>query len=140
MTRKAVVLDILTIHVSSGHHAKPKSCVEPAVRINQHIKCSLCSECTLYCPDFIEDTCSVKTKLPYVCNGCNQLSKCTLLKRIYDPADAHEMAHHAISESRTGILSNEDDIARINRIISPLVKNGQPLHQILSGTLICLVK
>ena len=35
-----------------------------------------------------------------------------------------------ISEARTGILSNEDDIARINRIISPLVKNGQSLHQI----------
>lgn len=93
-------------------------------------KCSLCPECTLHCPDFIEDVCSVKNKPPYVCNGCGQLSKCTLLKRIYDPADAHEKAHHVISEARTGILSNEDDIARINRIISPLVKNGQSLHQI----------
>ena len=27
-------------------------------------------------------------------------------------------------------MSNEDDIARINGIISPLVKNGQSLHQI----------
>ena len=27
-------------------------------------------------------------------------------------------------------MSNEDDIARINRIISPLVQNGQSLHQI----------
>ena len=93
-------------------------------------KCSLCSECALHCPDFAEDICSIKTKPPYVCNGCRQLPKCTLLKRIYDPADAHEMAHHAISEARTGILSNEDDIARINRIISPLVRNGQSLHQI----------
>ena len=93
-------------------------------------KCSLCSECTLHCPDFIEDVCSVKNKPPYVCNGCIRLPKCTLLKRIYDPADAHERAHHAISEARTGILSNEDDIARVNRIISPLVKNGQSLHQI----------
>ena len=90
----------------------------------------MCSECTLHCPDFIEDVCSVKNKPPYVCNGCGQLPKCTLLKRFYDPADAHERAHHAISETRTGILSNEDDIARINRIISPLVKNGQSLHQI----------
>ena len=93
-------------------------------------KCSLCSECTLHCPDFIEDVCSVKNKPPYVCNGCGQLPKCTLLKRIYDPADAHERAHQVISEARTGILSNEDDIARINRIISPLVKNGQSIHQI----------
>ena len=93
-------------------------------------KCSLCSECTLHCSDFVEDVCSVKNKPPYVCNGCSQLPKCTLLKRIYDPADAHERAHHAVSEARTGIMSNEDDIARINRIISPLVKNGQSLHQI----------
>ena len=101
------------------------SCTHPSA-----YKCSLCPECTLHCPDFIEDVCSVKNKPPYVCNGCSQLPKCTLLKRIYDPADAHERAHHAISEARTGILSNEGDIARINRIISPLVKNGQSLHQI----------
>lgn len=83
-------------------------------------KCSLCSECTLHCSDFVEDVCSVKNKPPYVCNGCSQLPKCTLLKRIYDLADEHERAHHAVSEARTGIMSNEDDIARINRIISPL--------------------
>ena len=93
-------------------------------------KCSICSECTVHCQDFVEDICSVKTKPPYVCNGCSNLPKCTLLKRIYDPADAHEMAHKTISESRTGILSNEDDIARINGIISPLVRNGQSLHQV----------
>ncbi len=63
-------------------------------------KCSLCSECSLHCPDFEQEVCSVKNKPPYVCNGCRNLPKCTLLKRIYDPADAHEMAHHAISESR----------------------------------------
>lgn len=87
-------------------------------------KCGLCSECTLHCSDFVEDVCSVKNKPPYVCNGCSQLPKCTLLKRIYDPADAHESAHHAVSEARTGIMSNEDDIVRINGIISPLVKTG----------------
>ena len=93
-------------------------------------KCSLCAECSIHCPDFEEEICSVKNKPPYVCNGCGNLPQCTLLKRIYDPADAHEMAHRAISESRTGILSNEDDIARINGIITPLVRNGQSLHQI----------
>ena len=102
-----------------------KACTHPSA-----YKCSLCSECTLHCKDFEEDICSVKTKPPYVCNGCSELPKCTLLKRIYDPADAHERAHLVISEARTGIMSNEDDIRRINRIISPLVKNGQSLHQI----------
>ncbi len=130
MTRKAVVLDIRIILVNSVLHAKQKGFAEQAVHTNLLTKCSLCSECTLHCSDFVEDVCSVKNKPPYVCNGCSQLSKCTLLKRIYDPADAHERAHHAVSEARTGIMSNEDDIARINGIISPLVKNGQSLHQI----------
>ena len=93
-------------------------------------KCSLCAECYVHCPDFQEDICSIKTKPPYVCNGCSTLDKCTLMKRLYEPADAHEKAHQVISESRTGILSNEDDIARINGIVSPLVRNGQSLHQI----------
>ena len=102
-----------------------KACTHPSA-----YKCSLCSECTLHCKDFEEEICSVKTKPPYVCNGCSELPKCTLLKCIYDPADAHERAHLVISEARTGIMSNEDDIKRINRIISPLVKNGQSLNQI----------
>ena len=71
-------------------------------------KFSLCSECTLHCPDFAEDVCAVKNNPPYVCNSCWKLPKCILLNRIYDPADAHERAHHTISESRTGILSNEE--------------------------------
>lgn len=93
-------------------------------------KCSLCAECYVHCPDFQKDICSIKTKPPYVCNGCSTLDKCTWMKRLYETADAYEKAHQVISESRTGILSNEDEIARINGIVSPLVHNGQSLHQI----------
>ena len=53
------------------------------------------------------------------------------------------MAHKSISESRTGILSDEDGIARINGIITLLVKNGQSLHQIYIdhvGELMCSEK
>lgn len=113
-----------------------KTCKRKKICGNSHCthesayKCSLCSDCSLNCPDFEEDVCSVKTKPPYVCNGCADRLNCTLLKRIYDPEDAHIAAASAISEARTGILTSEDDIARINRIITPLVRNGQSLHQI----------
>ncbi len=93
-------------------------------------KCSVCSECNAHCSDFEEEMCTIRKKAPYVCNGCNSLPKCTLLKRFYDPSDAHERAHKVISESRMGIMSNEDDIARINTIISPLIQNGQSIHQV----------
>ena len=93
-------------------------------------KCSLCAECYRHCKDFAEDVCTVKNKPPYVCNGCGEMSNCTLLKKLYDPADAHIRAEKSISEARTGILTDEATIARINAIITPLVKNGQSLHQI----------
>ena len=98
MTRKADVPDILIILVNSAFHAKQKNCAERAVRINPHTNAVYAPECTLHCPDFIEDVCSVKNKPPYVCNGCGQLPKCTLLKRIYDPADAHERASSVQSQ------------------------------------------
>ena len=86
-------------------------------------KCSLCSECTLHCSDFVEDVCSVKNKPPYVCNGCSQLPKCTLLKRIYDPADAHERTHQCCLGSPEPVsCQTEDNIAKLTKYISPLVK------------------
>ena len=51
------------------------------------------------------------------------------LKHWYDPVDAHIAAQDAIMQARTGILSNEADIQRINKIITPLIKNGQSVHQ-----------
>lgn len=118
------MLESILLYIKQGLNAHLRA-FSPIIIIEDHIYRLLFKH-----SDFAEDICSVKTKPPYVCNGCSQLPKCILLKRIYDPADAHEMAHQSISESRTGILSNEDDIARINGIISPLVKNGQSLHQI----------
>ena len=41
------------------------------------------------------------------------------------------MVNHAISEARAGMLSNEDDIARIDRIVSPQVRNRQFFRQII---------
>ena len=41
-----------------------------------------------------------------------------------------EQLYKAIQRHRDTIANLEDDIARINGIISPLVKNGQSLHQI----------
>ena len=93
-------------------------------------KCSLCSHCNEKCPDYLEEVCVVKTKPPYVCNGCSLLEKCTLLKHWYDPVDAHLAAQETIMQSRTGILSSEADIQRINKIITPLIRNGQSIHQV----------
>lgn len=77
-------------------------------------KCSLCGKCTALCPDYRQEICQIKTKPPYVCNGCQDLDKCTPLKRWYDPGDAQFLAEKNISESRSGIMTNEKDLRRLN--------------------------
>ncbi len=102
-----------------------KECTRPSA-----VYCKLCQKCNDSCPDFIEEICTARFRVPYVCNGCEQISKCTLLKNIYDAEHAHVKAHETISESRSGLCICEEEIARLNSIISPLVQQGQSIHQI----------
>lgn len=92
--------------------------------------CKLCPQCNSNCEDFIREICTARFRPPYVCNGCETIGKCTLLKTIYDAEHAHVKAHNVISESRSGLCVSEDEIARLNAIISPLVKQGQSINQI----------
>lgn len=94
------------------------------------IYCKLCTSCNSNCPVFIEEVCTARFRVPYVCNGCETIGKCTLLKNIYDAEHAHIKAHESISQSRSGLCVSEDEIARLNKIISPLVQKGQSVNQI----------
>lgn len=95
--------------------------------------CKLCNYCNDFCPDFEEEVCSCRFKPPYVCNGCTQLHKCTLKKSVYDAEDAHLTFSENISEARSGILSSETELTRLNSLISPLIKKGQSVHQIYAS-------
>ncbi|MCV6599668.1 MAG: IS30 family transposase [Alphaproteobacteria bacterium] len=92
--------------------------------------CSRCKLCNLDCSFFIEDVCISKFKTPYVCNGCVDYFKCSLAKPYYCASDAHKIFTENVSESRSGLLTNEAEIKRINDIISPLIKKGQSVHQV----------
>jgi transposase, IS30 family len=94
------------------------------------IYCKLCSSCNANCAYFVEEICTTRFRVPYICNSCDTLGKCTLLKNIYDAEHAHIKAHESISESRSGLCVSEEEVARLNAIISPLVQNGQSVHQI----------
>ena len=83
-----------------------------------------------HCPDFVEEVCAVRFHVPYVCNACPTIDKCSLLKTFYDAEKAHLKSHQVISESRSGLSTSEEEIARLNRIISPLVKQGHSVHEI----------
>ncbi|GKU32081.1 IS30 family transposase [Clostridium folliculivorans] len=104
---------------------KKEDCPHPSAQY-----CKLCRNCNDKCLDFEEEISSSQFKPPYVCNACGQLTKCTLRKTMYYAEDAQSTFKETISESRSGILSSEAELARLNTLISPLTKQGQSIHQI----------
>lgn len=92
--------------------------------------CKLCSKCDFTCNEYLEELCTARLKPPYVCNGCESVGKCTLMKNIYEAEHAHIRSHEKISNSRSGLCVSEEEIKRLNSIISPLVQQGQSINQI----------
>ena len=92
--------------------------------------CHFCTHCAEVCKDYRHEACHLLSKPPYVCNGCKHYKNCTLEKSVYK-ADAADKAYSTLlHESRSGIAVGEDDIARLNSVVSPLIKNGQSVYHI----------
>ena len=92
--------------------------------------CRNCKKCKEFCCDYRKETCSILGKPPYVCNGCEKRIKCTLEKSLYKAVTAEEEASLLLRESRSGISLDEDEIQRIDDIVTPLVLQGQSIHHI----------
>jgi hypothetical protein len=67
---------------------------------------------------------------PYVCNGCENRLKCTLEKSLCKAAAAEGEAKLLLRESRSGISLDEDEIQRIDGIVTLLALQGQSIHHI----------
>lgn len=105
-------------------------CDSPSCR-NRY--CRFCSRCSEVCSDYKEYICPLPSKPPYVCNGCNNLIKCTLQKSFYSAATAQKEYETLLFESRSGISTTEEEVLRLDRIISPLIQRGQSIHHICSN-------
>ena len=103
-----------------------KDCTLP----QSHNRCSLCRFCNGHCPDFEKEECPLLERPPYVCNSCKKRASCTLEKRIYKATNAQEEYTDTLKSSRTGITLAEDEVGRLDKIISPLVLKGQSIHHI----------
>lgn len=95
--------------------------------------CRSCSKCSNFCSNYKEYLCPLLLKPPYVCNGCNNLRYCTLQKSSYSAATAQKEYELCLFESRSGITITEDEILRLDGIISPLIQRGQSIHHICSN-------
>jgi IS30 family transposase len=92
--------------------------------------CRNCKKCKEFCSDYRKETCKRLGKAPYVCNGCETRVKCTLEKSLYKAVSANEEAQLLLRESRSGISLDEDEIRRIDDIVTPLILQGQSIHHI----------
>ena len=100
---------------------------------NKRKHCSLCEKCNSNCPDFKEEKCGRLEKPPYVCNGCPDRRTCTLEKRLYTPSYADKEYRTTLSEARSGISYSEEEIRRLDSIVSPLLLRGQSLNHICAN-------
>lgn len=93
--------------------------------------CKNCRVCNSVCKRFEPDICQKLSKAPYVCNGCSKRNtSCTLEKRLYQPLTAQAEYRSTLSETRTGLSLSEAEIARLDSIVSPLLRKKQSLHNI----------
>ena len=97
---------------------------------NREGYCSLCGRCNDSCPDFIEEVCRALSKPPYVCNGCQSIRSCTLRKQVYDAKEAQKAYEENRSDSRSGTDLTEEELKCLDDIITPLIRQGQSIHQI----------
>jgi IS30 family transposase len=92
--------------------------------------CRNCKKCKDFCSAYHKETCQRLSQSPYVCNGCEGRLKCTLEKSVYKAVTAEEEAKSLLSEARSGIALDEDEIQRIDGIVTPIVLQGQSIHHI----------
>lgn len=93
--------------------------------------CKKCDPpCYKHCPDFKNQECLRLTKPPYVCNGCSTRHGCKLKRHLYEAKFAQNEYEAIRSESRQGFAIDQAELKRIDAIISPLVQQGQSVHQI----------
>lgn len=80
-----------------------------------------------------ENICPKLLKPPYVCNPCSKKKHCRLIKYYYYSNFAHKSYLQSLRDSRIGLNITEDEIALIDKQISPLLLNqNQPINHIYS--------
>ena len=103
-----------------------------------YIECgSLCKDCDstncgTLCSKYSPQACLKLSSPPYVCNGCQLITRCSYSKCIYSGEKANNRYKETLSASRRGINASPEEIERLDGIISPLIKNGQPLSHIFA--------
>lgn len=92
--------------------------------------CRRCRLCNAFCNDFVRFDCNKLSKPPYVCNGCGRKSFCPVEKKFYKASFAQDRYRLLLSDTRRGISFSEEELASIDSLVSPLIRQGQSPHHV----------
>ena len=99
--------------------------------------CKLCAKseffCTSVCKDYDPRHCEKVKKAPYVCNGCVKRTGCLLERSYYSAKYADDCYRDLLISCREGINQAPVDVAVLDSLISPLLKQGQSLAHIYAN-------
>lgn len=99
------------------------------------VKCTSCPTCNQTCKDFVRERCSRLDQAPYVCNGCpKKINHCTVAQKYtYNARFANRKYREVLVSSRTGINLTKSELHQKDRVISPLIEQGQSPYQIVTN-------
>lgn len=94
--------------------------------------CSKCrsKRCSLFCKNYAPKICALLKKPPYVCNKCQKLRSCSHDFFFYRAKYADDAYLEIKASSRRSINQIPESLEQLDKLISPLLKQGQPLSHI----------
>lgn len=93
--------------------------------------CRKCAACIQNCPAYTPSRCQNLQKSPYVCNGCLKSHICSFERRVYNPKYAQNEYEQCLTENRSGFDLTEEQMAKLDEQIAPLIKKGQSPYHII---------
>lgn len=96
-------------------------------------QCRSCFTCKTVCPDYVPGICTKTDSPPYVCNACDKLKVCTYERLIYVAKYADDVYRDTLISAREGINQTPEKLQEIDQLITPLIKQGQPLSHIYAA-------
>lgn len=100
---------------------------------NCHSDCRRCGKCNSICSQYELDICVKLLKPPYVCNSCNSYAQCRKIKYVYFSSEAQKNYENSLVSSRSGINITEEQLKKLDKLISPLINQGQSIKLIYAN-------
>ena len=134
------VLNNRTEHHPSNFNNKSNYCkfkssctLKNICNSNCHSECKNCGKCNSVCSKYELDICPKLLKPPYVCNSCFSYAQCRKIKYVYVASQAQKKYESTLVSARLGINTSQEELQKLDNLVSPLVKQGQSIKLIYAN-------